>query len=224
MDDCEFEHRWYGRLPIKGVAFLHDDSVRIVSGEHRGAAGSVISLEAKDPEPRYLIELSDGTDAYVLQSELVQANAGDPVAAIKHVQTWFSSQCDGEWEHSFGIQIETLDNPRWLVTIDLQGSGLPTEDASIVSDMEDERAWLDCQISEGTFRGAGGPHMLAAILETFWRWAVTPSKPAPLVALNELPLADHGREEHALSLFDLDLSPEEFAARHGHEFAMYSFD
>ncbi len=34
------------------------------------------------------------------------------------------AQCDGEWEHDYGIKIETLDNPGWLVSIDLLGTDL----------------------------------------------------------------------------------------------------
>ena len=32
---------------------------------------------------------------------------------------WYSSMCVDEWEHFYGIKIETLDNPGWIVTIDL---------------------------------------------------------------------------------------------------------
>src|SRR5687767_3258603 len=38
-----------------------------------------------------------------------------------------------------------------------------------------------------------------------------------------LPLASEEQEKHALSLFRLDLSPEEYAARHAHEFMTFSF-
>ena len=38
------------------------------------------------------------------------------------------------------------------------------------------------------------------------------------------PLADPEYEKFALSMFRLELSTEEFAARHGHEFAMFNFD
>lgn len=41
---------------------------------------------------------------------------------------------------------------------------------------------------------------------------------------DHLPLADPGREAHALALFRLDMTPEEYAARFGHEFALFSFD
>lgn len=39
-----------------------------------------------------------------------------------------------------------------------------------------------------------------------------------------LPLADPVRERHALSLFRLDMTPEEYAARLGHEWVSFSFD
>jgi hypothetical protein len=42
--------------------------------------------------------------------------------------------------------------------------------------------------------------------------------------MDERPLADPEYERHALSFFRLDLSAEEFAARFGHEFAMFNFD
>jgi uncharacterized protein (TIGR02452 family) len=38
-----------------------------------------------------------------------------------------------------------------------------------------------------------------------------------------LPLANEEQEKLAVSLFRLDLSPEEYAARHAHEFVMFSF-
>ncbi len=35
------------------------------------------------------------------------------------LQDWYRSRCDGTWEHSYGVKIDTLDNPGWLVTVDL---------------------------------------------------------------------------------------------------------
>jgi hypothetical protein len=32
---------------------------------------------------------------------------------LEQIQNWYAGQCDGRWEHSFGIKIETLDNPGW---------------------------------------------------------------------------------------------------------------
>jgi|GEM_PF-3181522 len=30
---------------------------------------------------------------------------------------WYQNQCDGDWEHKYGVSIETLDNPGWIVKI-----------------------------------------------------------------------------------------------------------
>jgi hypothetical protein len=38
------------------------------------------------------------------------------------LQAWFLSQCNDTWEHSYGIKIDTLDNPGWEVVIDLAGT------------------------------------------------------------------------------------------------------
>ena len=40
------------------------------------------------------------------------------------IENWYQSQCHGDWEHDYGIKIETLDNPGWRVVIDLAGTEL----------------------------------------------------------------------------------------------------
>ncbi len=63
--------------------------------------------------------------------------ATEPVSLllmIQALQNWYASNCDGDWEHSFGIRIETLDNPGWLVTIDLEDTRL--EQASLTHDFD----------------------------------------------------------------------------------------
>ena len=42
--------------------------------------------------------------------------------------------------------------------------------------------------------------------------------------MDERPLATPEYEQHALTLSRLDLSAEEFAARFGHQFAIFNFD
>jgi hypothetical protein len=49
---------------------------------------------------------------------------------LTDLENWYQRQCNGEWEHEFGVKIETLDNPGWSVRIDLadtrrDGSTLP---------------------------------------------------------------------------------------------------
>lgn len=42
------------------------------------------------------------------------------MSTLQRFQNWYAQNCNGDWEHDFGITIETLDNPGWLIKIDLQ--------------------------------------------------------------------------------------------------------
>jgi hypothetical protein len=46
------------------------------------------------------------------------------MSSLDFLQRWYAEQCDGKWEHSYGVRIETLDNPGWQITVDLNGTGL----------------------------------------------------------------------------------------------------
>ena len=38
---------------------------------------------------------------------------------LEWIQDWFTSNCDGDWEHGYGIIITTLGKPGWDVEIDI---------------------------------------------------------------------------------------------------------
>lgn len=38
---------------------------------------------------------------------------------IGELQKWYLSQCNDDWEHTYGIQISNLDNPGWNLEVDL---------------------------------------------------------------------------------------------------------
>jgi hypothetical protein len=90
---------------------------------------------------------------------------------IEELERWYEAQCDGDWEHEFGPRIETLDNPGWSIEIPLEGTLLEGRALPPVEVRESERAWMFCQVSEGKFRGAGGPLMLGRMLRVFLDWA-----------------------------------------------------
>ena len=43
------------------------------------------------------------------------------------LQNWYHSNCDGGWEHLYGVKIDTLDNPGWSVAIDLEDTEIRTD-------------------------------------------------------------------------------------------------
>jgi hypothetical protein len=88
------------------------------------------------------------------------------------LQGWYAGYCDGEWEHQYGIRIETLDNPGWLLHIDLNGTDLEgVEFAELVrqnpANVDD---WVQCRVGDEVFTGAGGSHNLEELLRVFRTW------------------------------------------------------
>ncbi len=37
--------------------------------------------------------------------------------AVRRIEIWFNSRCDGTWEQNSGIELTTTDNPGWWLTI-----------------------------------------------------------------------------------------------------------
>ncbi|HEX9953170.1 MAG TPA: hypothetical protein VGB53_15475 [Rubricoccaceae bacterium] len=70
LDRREINALWFAEQLVPGVRFRLNDAVRIVSGPASGAEGSVISLDALEPEPTYLVELSGGADVRVPERAL----------------------------------------------------------------------------------------------------------------------------------------------------------
>jgi hypothetical protein len=55
---------------LPGVAFRHNEFVKVISGENIGSAGSLVSVEALGDDPIFLLELESGSDVRVRQSEI----------------------------------------------------------------------------------------------------------------------------------------------------------
>ena len=87
------------------------------------------------------------------------------------IQDWFSIQCDGIWEHSYGVKIDTLDNPGWSVVIDLKNTVLENMPMKPVLNEQADNDWVNCSIVEKQFRGFGGSQNLSEILEVFYEFA-----------------------------------------------------
>ena len=95
---------------------------------------------------------------------------------LPRLQCWYAAQCNGDWEHEFGVNITTLDNPGWLVKINLAGTPLDGKTFDPIREPIGDRFqksedWLDCRVEEGLWRGAGDKTKLARILEEFLSWA-----------------------------------------------------
>ncbi|KQO15414.1 immunity 53 family protein [Paenibacillus sp. Leaf72] len=90
---------------------------------------------------------------------------------LRWLQEWYSSQCDGEWEHESGIRITSIDNPGWHVAINLIGTTLEDKQVDLIQIERTEEDWIYCKIEDGCFSGAGGPGNLEDVLRVFYLWA-----------------------------------------------------
>ena len=91
--------------------------------------------------------------------------------ALEFLESWYRTQCNGCWEHGNGITIETLDNPGWMVTIDLMETTLENQPMQPVRQERSDKDWMMCTVEHNRFRGQGDSTKLNEILEVFSRWA-----------------------------------------------------
>lgn len=93
---------------------------------------------------------------------------------LKKLSGWYSEHCDGEWEHHSGITISTLDNPGWMLKVDLRGTSAEYATFEAVNIDNGESDWLSCSKKDGEFVAAGDPSKLAALLEHFVKFVGKP--------------------------------------------------
>jgi Immunity protein 53 len=91
--------------------------------------------------------------------------------SLKWLQHWYLDQCDGDWEHQFGVRIDTLDNPGWSVQIDLVETPLSDETFNTIDHQRSANDWIYCRVQKEKFEGSGGPQNLEEILDVFRKWA-----------------------------------------------------
>lgn len=90
---------------------------------------------------------------------------------LKWIQDWYLENCDGDWEHCYGITISTLDNPGWVIDIDLVNTNLENRKFENVDIERSESDWIYCSIADKVFHGNGGSKNLEEILIVFRNWA-----------------------------------------------------
>jgi Immunity protein 53 len=86
-------------------------------------------------------------------------------------------QCNGDWEHQYGVCIETLDNPGWIVKVDLEGTGLLERSFTAIDEgtgndsRPEEPKWLACSVRDQQWQGAADESQLERLLTLFLDWA-----------------------------------------------------
>ncbi|MGH6644626.1 immunity 53 family protein [Hypericibacter sp.] len=83
------------------------------------------------------------------------------------LQSWYATQCNGVWEHSWGIKIGNIDNPGWTIDIDIRDTKLEGERLSAIDINRSEGDWYHVACNGQKFHGVGGAKNLGDILQVF---------------------------------------------------------
>lgn len=86
------------------------------------------------------------------------------------LQAWHAMRCDGDWEHGYGVRIETLDNPGWSVRIELAGTDWATQALDRTETHRSEHDWLVVWKEGAEFHASTGPLNLGEALHAFRLW------------------------------------------------------
>ena len=85
---------------------------------------------------------------------------------LTRLQNWYLTNCDGDWEHSYGISINTLDNPGWIIKINLADTCLQhlRYDKQIDNGTFD---WLFIKVTDKVLEASGDTNKFSVILTIF---------------------------------------------------------
>lgn len=88
-------------------------------------------------------------------------------STLQWLHTWYQNECNGDWEHSFGVHITTVDNPGWAVDIDITETELDGLEIEYRLDEKNDNDWFGISITKGKYNASGDPSKLEFLLENF---------------------------------------------------------
>ena len=86
---------------------------------------------------------------------------------INWIEDWYRINCDGDWEHNYGIKIDTIDNPGWSVIIDLNETRHQDLNIKKVFYEKDKNDWYTYSIEDGKYKAFGSSQKLEFLLKVF---------------------------------------------------------
>ena len=85
---------------------------------------------------------------------------------FERLQDWYSSMCDGDWEHDSGFKISLLDNPGWSISLRVIGTELEAISPSFWEERSNDD-WISVRKVDGYLRISCGPRNLREALDRF---------------------------------------------------------
>jgi hypothetical protein len=86
---------------------------------------------------------------------------------INWLEDWYYANCNDEWEHNYGVKIDTIDNPGWSISIDLAETKFSKIEIERVHVEIHESDWYSFSVRESIFKGFGSINRLSFLLKKF---------------------------------------------------------
>lgn len=86
---------------------------------------------------------------------------------LSFVGEWYKEQCNGDWEHQYGIRLETLDNPGWFLKVDLVETPLQGRLESRIVVERSDYDWFQTWSDGLCWHAACGIENLTEVLSLF---------------------------------------------------------
>jgi len=94
---------------------------------------------------------------------------------LERLEDCYLSHCNGDWEHRNGIEIDSLDNPGWRITIELTGTKGENKSLDRMKLERTENDWLQCWVENRKFHAGCGPKNLSEAIDIFCDWFDRPA-------------------------------------------------
>ncbi|OQX97511.1 MAG: hypothetical protein B6I24_08570 [Bacteroidetes bacterium 4572_128] len=83
------------------------------------------------------------------------------------LENWYESHHDGDWEHTYGIRIETIDNPGWKIEIDIAETKFENLEQIFCLIENNENDWHGIEIKNKKYTAVGDIKKLDFLIGKF---------------------------------------------------------
>lgn len=92
---------------------------------------------------------------------------------IHWLTSWYKENCNGDWEHSYGIKIETVDNPGWYVCVDLAETDVAGKQLLQKKVVISDEDWFEISSNGVYFKGYGDANKLEQLIKEFQQFTMS---------------------------------------------------
>jgi hypothetical protein len=89
---------------------------------------------------------------------------------LSGLEQWYAARCNGDWQHQYGVSIETLDNAGWRIKIDLRDTPKQNVPLDLQKLERTDINWIQCWTERDQFHIACGPLNLSEAIDIFLQW------------------------------------------------------